>query len=141
LRRCAGGLWLQGHTERASLLCSVGKNFTMCITYQLIVVSNWYATDLDWYTNDIIKMRTTLALLLICKLIIPHTAWRLPPFSNMADAHLFEINLNICYFNFFHFLIYRLNMADACHFKIFKIFNMAPTSAIFQYGKERGNLN
>jgi len=33
-----------------------------------------------------------------------------------------------------NFLIYRLKMADARHFKIFKIFNMAPTAAIFQYG-------
>ena len=32
LHRCAGGLWLQGHTARASLLCSVGKIFH-CVHY------------------------------------------------------------------------------------------------------------
>jgi len=29
---CARGLWLQGHTERASRLCSVGKIFH-CVYY------------------------------------------------------------------------------------------------------------
>ena len=32
MHRCAGGLWLQGHTARASLLCSVGKIFH-CVRY------------------------------------------------------------------------------------------------------------
>jgi len=32
LHRCAGGLWLQGHTARASLLCSVGKIYH-CVHY------------------------------------------------------------------------------------------------------------
>ena len=32
MHRCAGGLWLQGHTERASLLCSIGKIFH-CVHY------------------------------------------------------------------------------------------------------------
>jgi len=32
LHRCAGVLWLQGHTARASLLCSVGKIFH-CVHY------------------------------------------------------------------------------------------------------------
>jgi len=31
-------------------------------------------------------------------------------------------------------------MADACHFKNLKFPNMAPTSAVFQYGSERGNF-
>ena len=32
MHRCAGGLWLQGHNERASLLYSVGKIFH-CVHY------------------------------------------------------------------------------------------------------------
>jgi hypothetical protein len=32
MHRCAEGLWLQGHTARASLLCSVGKIFH-CVHY------------------------------------------------------------------------------------------------------------
>ena len=32
MHHCAGGLWLQGHTARASLLCSVGKIFH-CVHY------------------------------------------------------------------------------------------------------------
>ena len=32
MHRCAGGLWLQGHTACASLLCSVGKIFH-CVHY------------------------------------------------------------------------------------------------------------
>ena len=32
MHHCAGGLWLQGHTNRASLLCSTGKIFH-CVHY------------------------------------------------------------------------------------------------------------
>ena len=34
MHRCAGGLWLQGYTERASLPCSAGKIFH-CVHYLL----------------------------------------------------------------------------------------------------------
>ena len=30
MHRCAWGLWLQGHTARASLLCSVLQNISLC---------------------------------------------------------------------------------------------------------------
>jgi len=32
LHRCAGGLWLEGHTAHASLLCSIGK-ICHCVDY------------------------------------------------------------------------------------------------------------
>jgi len=61
--------------------------------------------DLDWYANDLIKMQPTLTLLLIYKLIMPHTAWRLPPFSNMADARTF-LNVTSTYV-ILNFLIFE----------------------------------
>ena len=46
--RCAGGLWLQGHTVRASLLSSVGKIFH-CVHYlsaapRMIKYDQWHST-------------------------------------------------------------------------------------------------
>lgn len=62
------------------------------------------------FSNYLINMRMTLNFLLIWKLFRSQTAWRLPPFSNMAAR------ANIL--NFLNFLIWRL----------------------FNYGPQRGNF-
>jgi len=47
LHCCAGGLWLQGHTGHASLLCSVGKIFH-CVHYLSAVPHNNNNFKLYW---------------------------------------------------------------------------------------------
>jgi hypothetical protein len=74
LHRCAGGLWLQGHTARASLLCSVGK-IVHCVHYlsadsRMLCTAWWRHVAMQFVHLQAISMKPTQLLCAVISVAI-----------------------------------------------------------------------
>ena len=106
MHRCAGGLWLQGHTARASLLCSVGKLFH-CVHYLSAAPRINFSYHHKFYKNSAsITLKKSLMknkiyecsrckLFIALKMSVPNISLSTPPHATPLCVLHFRVGVQI----------------------------------------------